>query len=149
MGKYVCTQRYLNTHTLWHNPSLRPGQEMSLSVGKMESKRKIKKARREGGVVWREVGEWKTNLPKSFWEGCVQSYHWLKSFTASKIYSSSLNVQNIAPPNSVSPSFFLSWHFSSHLHRFQTQSLHRFICHAPLWQFPSTRNYSKHPELEK
>lgn len=62
MGTHICI--------IWHNLSLRPSQEMSLSecVGKMESKREIKRQGVRGGVVWREVGVWKTNLPKSIWE---------------------------------------------------------------------------------
>lgn len=62
--------KHMQIHTVWHYLSLRPGQEMSLSeyVGKMESKREIKRQGVRGGVVWREVGVWKTNLPKSVWE---------------------------------------------------------------------------------
>lgn len=37
-------------------------------VWKMESKQEIKRQSVRGGVVWREVGVWKTNLPKSVWE---------------------------------------------------------------------------------
>ena len=35
----------------------------------MESKQEIKRQGVRGGVVWREVGVWKTNLPKSIREG--------------------------------------------------------------------------------
>lgn len=99
-----------------------PGKRAWLSVlRRWRVCKRLKRQSVRGGVVWREVGVWKTNLPKSGWGVLCAKLSLTEIFWLSKMYSSYLNTSNILPvpqfriallffPSSVSLSFILLHH---------------------------------------
>lgn len=89
----------------------RPGNE-SECVGKME----IKRQGVRGRVVWREVGVWKTNLPKSIWEGelCAKLSLTEILYTIKDLSIMPKHMKYCFHPNAASPSlsFFLFTSFT-------------------------------------